>query len=254
MIYGLYLSAQGAETQALRQAVLANNMANVGTTAFKSDVPLFRAHLPFDLANSNPATIPDTHDQQTGGVELLATATNHAQGPLTPTHAPLDVAIVGPGYLQVTDGDAEFLTRNGRMALDPTGRIVTADEGHAVLSVDGEPIIVPPEASEVSIADDGTVSAVVGGAALPIGQLALVEPDSPIALEKLGNSLYLHPGGTVPAVAARIRQGMIEGSNTDSMTGMVDLIQTGRAFEMNMNLLRSQDEMLGQLIQSVPRR
>jgi flagellar basal-body rod protein FlgF len=82
----------------------------------------------------------------------------------------------------------------------------------------------------------------------------LVEPDSPAALEKLGNSLYRNPGGTVPAVAARVRQGMVEGSNADPMTGMVDLIQTGRSFEMNMNLLRTQDEMLGQLIQSVPRR
>ncbi len=255
MIYGLYLSAQGAETQAFRQTVLANNMANTGTAAFKPDIPLFRAHLPHDVVHLNQHHIPESLERQTGGVELVGTVTDHRQGPLNVTNAPLDVAVVGPGFLQVSNGKETFLTRNGRFALDASGQIVSAEDGATVLAGDGQPIVVPAEAQSIAIAADGSVSAVgFDGTSLPVGQLAVVEPDDYASLIKHGDSHYSTTGSLQPAIAAQVRQGVIEESVTNPVDGMVELIQTARAFEMNMNMMRYQDEMLGQLIQSVPRR
>ncbi len=255
MIYGLYLSAQGAETQALRQSILANNMANAGTTGFKPDIPLFRSHLPYDLTHLQPNAIPETLDQQTGGVEMVATVTDHRQGPLNVTNAPLDVAVVGQGFLQVTNGKDTFLTRDGRLSLDPNGKVVSADDGATVLSVDGQPILIPPETQNISIAGDGTVSGTsFSGTVIPLGQLAIVEPANYASLKKEGDSHYTTTGEVRPAVAAQVRQGVLEESAMNPVEGMVELIQTARAFEMNMTMMKHQDEMLGQLIQSVPRR
>ena len=255
MIYGLYLSGQGAETQALRQAVLANNLANSGTTAFKPDVPVFRAHFPFDVVNQNAVDVPDTLEQQTGGVELAATVTDFAQGPLKVTNGKLDVAVMGPGFLQVSQGDQTYLTRNGKLSLDADRRLVTTDGGDPVLSDDGAPIVIPAELAEVSIGPDGTVSGLTNsGARAVVGQIALVEPDEGVSLMKHGDSLFAAQGDTRPAVQAQLRQGMLEESGVQPVGAMVELIQTARTFEMNMSLLRYQDEMLGQLIQSIPRR
>lgn len=255
MQYGLYLSAQGAETQALRQSILANNMANAGTNGFKPDIPLFRSHLPYDLSHLQPNSVPDTFDQQTGGVELVATVTDHRQGPLNVTTAPLDVAVVGSGFLEVNDGKETYLTRNGRLALDQSGTIVAAEDGAPIMSVDGQPIVIPPETQNISIAGDGTVSGTsFGGTTVTLGQLGLVEPTNYSTLMKQGDSRYRSPAGVVPAVAGQFRQGVLEESAMNPVEGMVELTQTARAFEMNMNMMKHQDEMLGQLIQSVPRR
>lgn len=255
MIYGLYLSAQGAETQAFRQTVLANNMANAGTTAFKPDIPLFRAHFPHDVVHLNQNNVPESLERQSGGVELVGTTTDHRQGPLNVTNAPLDLAVVGSGFLQISSGSETYLTRNGRMTLDAAGAIVSADDGATLLSTDGQPITVPPETQHIAIAADGVVNGVgMDGTSIPLGQVAIVEPDDYASLIKHGDSHYTTAGGVQPAVTAQLRQGVIEESVTNPVDGMVELIQTARAFEMNMNMMRYQDEMLGQLIQSVPRR
>lgn len=255
MIYGLYLSAQGAEAQTLRQAVLANNLANAQTTAFKRDVPLFRAHLPFDALHQTPCDVPPEIEMQTGGVTLSGTVTDFAQGPLEVTQRELDVAIMGPGFLNVAVGRERLLTRNGKMSLGPEGVLVTADHGHPVLDVSGQAIQIPEGFRQVSIAHDGLISATAPGGQVEIlGQLGVVEPADLARLTKEGNGFYSAQTPVAPAVNAQVRQGILEGSTTDPVHGMVDLIETSRAFEMNMNLIRYQDEMLGQLISSVGRR
>jgi len=254
MIYGLYLSAQGAETQALRQAVLANNLANAQTTAFKPDIPVFRAHFPFDVEHQQPSEPPPTIDDQTGGVSLEATVTDFAQGPLQVTQRPLDVAILGRGFLQVGSPGGPLLTRNGQLAIDPSGQITTP-EGYLVHDPSGQPIAVPEGYTQIDIAQDGTVSALdAGGVREIFGRIGLFEPTDIRQMTKEGNSFYRPLEGVQPAVTGQLRQGVLEQSNADPVHGMVELIETSRAFEMNMNLVKYQDEMLGQLIQSVPRR
>jgi flagellar basal body rod protein FlgG len=254
MIYGLYLSAQGAETQSLRQAVLANNLANAQTTAFKPDVPVFQAHSPFDVREQQPTDVPDTLNDQTGGVSLAATVTDYSQGPLQITNRELDVAVVGRGFLQVSSPNGPLLTRNGQMARDTQGRLTTP-EGHIVHDVSGQPLVVPDGYTQISIAHDGAVSAVdPGGVREIFGTLGLFEPVDLRQMTKEGNSFYRPANGVQPAINGELRQGILEQSNANPVHGMVDLIETSRAFEMNINLVKYQDEMLGQLIQSVPRK
>jgi flagellar basal body rod protein FlgG len=255
MIYGLYLSGQGAETQAMRQAVLSNNLANAGTTGFKPDIPVFRAHFPFDVAEQSPFVTPDTHELQTGGVDLAATITDFAQGPLRVTGGKLDVAVVGPGFLQVGDEKQVLLTRDGRLALDADRQLVTADGNLPVLGNDQQPISIPAEVAAVEISAEGILSGMTpGGAVIPIGQLGLVEPDEGVGLVKRGEGHYVPQGDTRPAAQAHVRQGVLEDSAVQPVASMVELIETSRSFEMNMSLLRYQDEMVGQLLQRVARR
>lgn len=255
MIYGMYLSAQGAEAQSMRQTVLANNLANANTTAFKRDIPVFRAHLPQDLVEQNPGVAPEHLLDQTGGVSLDGTITDFTQGPIKVTGKKYDVALVGQGFFQVNDGQSPLLTRNGQFTLNADNILVTADNGFPVLDPQGQPVVIPPEASDIDIAADGRVFGIdQAGARQELQPLAIYQPADLKALAKEGNSLYRPLGPIAPAIDVQVRQGAVEESGTSPVQGMMELIQTGRAFEMNINLIQSQDQMLGRLLSSMARR
>ena len=255
MIYGLYLSAQGAETQAARLDVLSNNLANASTGAFKRDLALFQAHQPFDVEQGRADALPDGCHLLSGGVSLAGTVTDFSNGPLTPTGGAYDVALAGPGFLVVGDGPQNLLTRNGRFTVDDRGMLVTHDTGLPVKNADGLPIEIPLEAQAIEISDTGRIFQVVDGIKAEIDQLAVVEPETLAGLQKVGNSFYV---SDVPVHAAgpnvRVLQGHLEGSGPNSITAMLNLIEAGRGFETNVNMVRSQDEALGRLLQSVGRR
>lgn len=251
MLYGLYLSAQGAEVQSFRQAVVANNIANAGTTSFKRDFAVVRSHEPYDAAHGSTNKVPDTLEQQTGGLSIEGTWTDFSQGALTSTGNNFDVALVGPGFLQVSDGANTYLTRNGRMALNSDNGLVLGDTGHAVLATDGTPLTVPPNLSQLSINPEGLVAAVdLAGNRVAVGQIGVVEPQQTTDLVKEGKSLYRSLGPVNPVTETQIRQNTIEESGIDPMDETVTLIETNRGFEMNMNMIRMQDEMLSRLLQS----
>jgi flagellar basal body rod protein FlgG len=258
MIYGLYLSAQGADAAAFQQAVLANNLANAGLTAFKRDIPVFRAFPPFDAAQLRPSEAPETINAQTGGMAVDGTATDFSsfqQGSLKQTDSDFDLALVGPGFFEVGSDRQRLLTRNGQIRVNPERLLIAADSGLPLLSVDGEPIEVPEGLTGLSVDEDGSVVGLrADNGPTSLGQLSLVEPQSPEQLVKEGNSLYSNLGGSQPAASTLVRQGMLEESNVEPMTEMVQMIQSSRGFEMNMNLVRLQDETMAQLLQSIPRK
>lgn len=254
MLYGLYLSAQGAEVQAFRQAVLANNTANVDTPAFKPDFTVFRAHLPHDAVHPPEGTSPPALELQTGGISLEGTVTNFEQGVLATTGAPLDVGLEGPGFLQVRDGESTWLTRNGRMSINAAGQLTTP-EGHLVLSADGSPLELPADTAQLQVSLEGQVTSIdSSGLATLIGALSVVEPAPEATLTKQGRSFYAVAGEVTPSEMTQVRQGTLERSGSDPVAGTVELIEMGRAFEMNMNLMQMQDESLGKLLQFMPRR
>lgn len=255
MLYGTYLSAQASEAHAFRQSVIANNMANAGTVAFKRDVAVFKDFLPHDLAHGARARYPESWDQQTGGVDLSETFTDFSNGPLKATGRSLDVAILGQGFLRVAHPDGERLTRNGQFSLDADRRLVTADGGFPVLDAEGVAVAVPEEALELSIASDGTISGLTpAGTSVELARLGLVEPSDYNALLKTGDGFFQSPGGDTPAdPTTQIRQGFVEESGINPVASMVEMIETSRSFETNMNMIRLQDETLGRLLQSLPR-
>jgi len=259
MIYGLYLSAQGADAQSTQLDVISNNLANAQTSSFKRDLALFQARQPHDVRKGIEGDVPGNVNNSTGGVEVSGVVTDYSQGPLLKTDSPLDVALTGPGFMQVEADGQTLLTRNGSLAINEIGQLVTASEGHTVLDSSGGSIEIPPDAARVEITPDGLVAALdQQGARLDVGQLGLVEPESYHELIKHGNSLYESLGETIPVVrddpaAAEFRQGFLEGSGTQSVTEMMRLIETSRAFETNINMIKYQDDALGQLLQVVAR-
>lgn len=255
MLYGLYLSAQGANAQSQRLDVISNNIANAGTNGFKRDVPLFRQLLPHDVAQGNLNVPPDNLNDSTGGLILDEVVTDFSDGSLTPSGNELDVAITGPGFLQVSDGNEKFLTRDGRLALNVDGEIITQNRGYKVLSASGNPLVIPPGTQEISISNNGTVSISFDGAtSTPIGQLNLLQPQKLKELQKLGEGLF-HTAENVPPAGpeVKVNQGYVESSGANPITDMLELIDASRAFESNLNVAKHQDEALGQLIGSLSR-
>ncbi len=253
MIYGLYLSAEGARAQSLRLDVVANNLANASTTAFKRDLAVFQAHRPERVPAGEE--LPGGLERSTGGVSLAGVATDFREGPLVPTGGPLDLALRGPGFFRVSDGTQEFLTRNGQLTRDVSGRLVTQDGGLAILNTSGSPILVPEDTERIEIGPDGTVVGVgPGSARTELGRIDVVQPESLSQLQKVGNSLYRALGPVSPVTSGvQIRQGFLEASSVEPVREMMELIEASRAFEANVNLIRAQDDTLAQLLQVAQR-
>lgn len=255
MLYGLHLSAQGAKAQSTRLDVIANNLANASTTAFKRGLAVFQAHPPYDVEHGLQGQVPGDLNESTGGTTVAGVFTDRSNGPLVETANQLDVAIVGPGYLQVADGNGEKLvTRKGNFALNASGELMLAGSRHKVLSTAGSPITFNPQGGAITFGADGTVSQIVEGAPTQLGKLAIVQPGSTDALEAIGQGLYRTNTAVTPAEQAQIRQGMLEGSGVRPVKEMLSMIEASRSFETNVNMIKFQDEALSRLLQSVPNR
>lgn len=246
----IYLAMAGANSMMRRQENLTQNLANAGTPGFRAEMLSF---MPVAPENASPgAKLPG----QVFSLEA-SMGSDFTPGTLQRTGRPLDVAIGGSGWLSVQARDGrEAYTRNGALELDATGILKTAN-GLPVLG-EGGPIVVPPD-SEVTIARDGTVSAVQNGAGLTnvqvLGRLKLVDPPAK-ELQRGEDGLFRtrsgQPAAASPDVGLSI--GAIEGSNVNPVEAMVGMIGAARQFEMQMKLLQTAEansRSAGALLQSV---
>ena len=163
-----------------------------------------------------------------------------------------DIGLSGEGFLRVSDGQNEYLTRNGQLHRNGDGELVTMNQGLRVLSTTGEPIQIPGTAAGISIDSDGRIAATMeNNQQIPLGQIDLVSAPHD-QLRKLGDSLYQTQAETTPAnETVQVKQGFIEASGVSPIHEMTAMIETSRAFEANINMIRIQDESLGRLLQSV---
>ncbi len=259
MFRSLATAASGMEAQQTRLDVTANNIANVSTNGFKKGRAEF-ADLVYQQLRPAGAPTGDGTTAPSGtevglGTRLVSTAREQSQGELHQTGNPLDLAIEGHGFLPVTlpSGETGY-TRNGAMQLSAEGRLVTS-EGYAI----GGEISVPPEAQSISIAVDGTVSAKIPGEtqAIELGKIQLATFVNPSGLEAQGGTLFKETTASGAAVlgapgeggAGTLRQGMLEVSNVNVVTEMIDLIAGQRAYEINSRVIKAADDMLGQTAQ-----
>lgn len=255
MLYGLQLSAQGAKAQSTRLDVIANNLANASTSAFKRGLAVFQSHQPYDVENGLNGSVPGDLNQSTGGTTVAGVYTDRSNGPLNETSDPLNVAILGKGYLQVADAKGgQFVTRKGNFALNETGELVLAGSNHKVLGTGGSPITFDSRGGPITFSADGTVSQVVEGAPTERGKLAIVQPAKQDPLEAVGEGLYRTIAAVSPAGNATLRQGVLEGSGVEPVTEMLSMIEASRTFETNINMMKYQDDALGRLLQSIPNR
>lgn len=254
MIRGLYTAAAGMTAQQKNIDVISNNIANVNTNAFKQDRAEFQDLMYQSLNYTAGATSENTNNPtgiDTGlGVRVSGIQKNFLQGNLKETGNAFDIAIQGNGFFQITTPQGEIAyTRNGAFKLDNEGTIVDG-QGFAL-----EPeIVVPDDLVKISIAQDGTISGenATTGEITDLGQITLVNFINPAGLAPQGDSLYIatevsgDPIEATPGLdgIGTIRQGMIEGSNVQLVTEMVNLITAQRGYEANSKSINTTDSML----------
>lgn len=202
--------------------IAANNIANAETTGFKVEQLMVSAE-PGRRAR-NDGVRPSASFVLDNGV-----GRDFGQAELRQTGRPLDFAVDGEGaFFTVQDaGGREAYTRDGAFVLDPEGRLTTK-QGQAVLG-DGGEIVVDPQLGGLSVGEDGTITQ----DGTPMGRLSLVRFDQLSVLEKGGDGLYRNTSNAAPAAApdARVKQGMLEGSNVNPLLEITNLIEISRAYE-----------------------
>ncbi|VTP13282.1 Flagellar basal-body rod protein FlgF [Phytobacter ursingii] len=239
MDHAIY-TAMGAASQTLnQQSVTASNLANASTPGFRAQLSALRAVPVEGLSLPTRTLVAET----TPGADMTA-------GDLNYTSRPLDVALQQDGWLAVQSADgSEGYTRNGNIQVTPTGQLTI--QGHPVMGESG-PIAVP-EGSQVTIAADGTISALTAGdppnTVSPVGKLKLVKANGSEVVRgddglfRVSQSAQATRGQTLqPDPNIRVMSGVLEGSNVKPMAAMADMIASARRFEMQMKVIGNVDE------------
>lgn len=218
---------------------IANNIANISTTGFRREDVGFSEYVE-GLGGNAPSLSVATAD-----VRLVDTR----QGALTRTGGPFDLAIEGTGYFQVATPQGNRLTRAGHFLADANGQLVNA-AGNALLDTSGTPIFVPPQAQDISIGTDGSLSA----NGRPVAQVGLFQPNRPQDLTYQAGTLFNSPGGVSPLAAdSTIRQGYLEQSNVDPVQEIARMVDVQRAYELGQTFLSNEDQRVRSLIQTLSR-
>ena len=231
------LSRQMAMTREM--SVIANNIANMNTTAYKSEAMLFEQFIMPDASEESP-------NKTIRFVQDFGHYRNMRDGALQTTGNPFDFAITGEGFFRVETDKGVHYTRNGNFQLDEERRIVTPD-GHPVLSDAGMPISLAEDETGFTVARDGTISTDRGLR----GKLAIVTFDNPRALTKTGNSLLTTTQPELPAEKSRLVQGALEGSNVQPILEMTNMIEVMRSYTSAQKLIDQSDQMRRKAIQDI---
>jgi flagellar basal-body rod protein FlgG len=232
MIRGFYTALSGIITAMNRQAIVADNMANVNTPGFKGSRST-QSDFGMTLASSLGGTIGPL---RTATLPVGLTL-DRLQGPLETTTLPTDLAIEGDGLfaIRTASGDVGY-TRAGDFVLDVTGTLTT-QQGEPVLDINGRPIVVAGGASQLSVDSSGNVAGT--------GQRLALVAFPAAGISRRGDNLYAISGPTSPATG-RVRQGYLERSNVDLATSMTELITLQKSFALSSRALSIQEQTLGE--------
>jgi flagellar basal-body rod protein FlgG len=256
-IQSLYTAATGITALETKLDVIANNLANVNTTAFKRDranfEDLFYRQYRLPGAEDVNGNRTSTGVEVGLGVRVGSTQTNYQQGAFETTNKPLDMAIEGDGFFQIVDPNGDFLyTRSGNFGINPNGQMVLGSAYNGYLEASG--ITIPPEATGIVISTDGQVQIQTQDSPTlqNIGQMQLAKFINPDGLQKLGDNLYretdasntVQLGTPGQQGFGTIRQGFLEASNVEPVGELIDLIQTQRAFELNSQVVQAGDQVM----------
>lgn len=218
--------------------VVANNMANVNTTGFKSEQILFEQYQ-MPVARDRDF---QGKDQPLSYVQDWATIHDLSGGAITQTGNPLDVALNGDGFFTVQTPAGDRFTKAGSFQISNSGLLVDAT-GNPVLGTGG-PLQFTADEKDITISADGSVSTSAGIK----GKLRIAEFEAPQALVREGTNLY--SGGTpLPATRTTVMQGAIEKSNVSGVSQMAEMIRVTRSYESISDLMSKQDEMRQSAIQ-----
>ncbi len=246
----MFTAVTGTTAQQVRIDVIANNLANLGTNGFKRMRPQFE-----DLLYETVRSPVGENDSPTGlqfgrGTRVVGTEHIHTAGALRQTDQPLDIAVEGDGFFEITrlNGDPAY-TRNGSFKINTNGNLVTS--GGLLLN---PPITIPSTSLTITISQDGLVNVVQPGSSTPtqVGQFQLARFANSAGLEAIGHNLFTEtessgaPSTGVPGQTAfgTISQGALEESNVNVAEELVELILAQRAFEANTRVISSVDDIM----------
>ena len=257
MIRSLWIAKTGLDAQQTNLDVIANNLANAATTGYKRIKPVFEDLLYQTLRAAGGPTGGQSQSPsglQVGtGVRAGAAERMFLQGALTQTGNPLDLAINGPGFFQVTlpDGQTGY-TRDGNFSRDSQGQLVN-QSGYVV----APGITIPVNATSITVSETGQVSVGLPGQVAPsqVGEMQLARFVNPGGLASIGGNLLVQtaasgePNAGVPGTegAGLLRQFYVEASNVNVAEELVSLIQAQRAYEVNARAVTASDQMLQKL-------
>ncbi|MFV0512272.1 MAG: flagellar hook-basal body complex protein [Jhaorihella sp.] len=228
------LSRQSGLVREMR--LVANNIANAATTGYRQEGLVFSEFI--RTASGQPSL-------SMAGARIGNTSMQ--QGALSRTGGAFDLAIEGDGFFVVETAAGIRLTRAGSFSPNAEGELVTMN-GHRVLDTGGAAVFVPPDAADLSVAADGTIST----AGRAIGQIGLVLPSGHSALVREDGVMF-RADGTEPAPQARIVQGFLEGSNVNAIDQVARMVEIQRAYELGQSFLETEDQRIRDAVRTLMR-
>ena len=254
MLRSLTTSALGMAAQQLNVDNISNNLANVNTTGFKKSSIEFQDLLYETIetggVDANNENLPPAQLQLGHGSRAIATFKTFSQGAITETGNPLDLAINGDGFFQVSMPDGSYgFARDGAFHINPDGFLVNS----AGLRM-GDGIAIPDGTASINVAQDGVVSVLMAGETQPeeVGQIELVRFMNSSGLESIGGNMYKETVASgAPTVSTpgeegygSVIQGYLETSNVDVVQEMINLIIAQRAYEINSKAVKTSEDLL----------
>ncbi len=264
MMRSLWSAASGMVAQQTNVDTIANNLANVNTTGYKTEKAEFKTLLYQNIqtrtttANGEQKPIP----AQVGlGTRTAAITTMFSQGAFFASDNPTAFAIDGNGFfaLQGPDGQT-FYSRNGdlKLALSGNGLVLTNNDGYPVLNTEGNPVTFANDivSSRIVATNEGQFFLRNDDNSLTDlnMQIGMFQFNNPAGLSKMAGNIYAVTDASGAAIneangnviRSSIKQGYVEGSNVQVADEMVNLIVAQRAYEMNSKAIQASDDMLGQ--------
>jgi flagellar basal body rod protein FlgG len=241
MNVSLYQAAAAMNASSRWQDVIADNLV-AGSTPGSRKVKV-------SFAAVQAALTPGVSGQRSSShaIPTVTTSATFQQGPLRPTNLPTDLAVDGPGFLEVQlpNGTHAF-TRDGELQFNAQGQLVTK-QGFLVLG-DGGPLQMDPtNPAQFSVSPSGQISQGNGVK----GRLKLLEFNQPGLLTPVGAGCYVANNPQVqsaPAKSSTLRQGYLETANSTPTVEMASLITAMRSFEANQKVMQMQDDRMGRVI------
>ncbi|MBY0517728.1 MAG: flagellar basal-body rod protein FlgF [Bacteriovoracaceae bacterium] len=270
----IWVPLSGQIAQQRKVETIANNVANANTPGFKKDQLVFKEHLTSLTKGSDDIHIPrkefspdDFYHTQGGENAFVAvdgSYTNHEQGQLVPTSNPLDVALNGPGFIEVLTPQGVRYTRTGNFTLSSNGELVTLQGFKVLMPIEMRPdelrgpaalgvpapedrVLRLPHNQPVTISREGEVLTREGS----IGKISVVEFADKQALKKEGNNLFINPeeaNSKRVDLKTTVAQGFIESSNVNAIEEMSELIKAHRHFESIQKAINAYDSITGKAV------
>lgn len=232
----MYVSLSRLTALRRQMEIVANNVANMNTTAFKGEKVMFEEY----VQRPEPSR-PTSFVRDYGMMRDLA------NGPIQITERPLDVAIEGEGYFVVLTPQGEFYSRNGAFSLNADGELVHMS-GHPVLADTGQAILIDTDLGQPSIDSTGVIS---DGEGNEVGRLDLVVFDNERELRGVGDSLYTTEQPPLPAELFTLTQFALEGSNVNAIQEMTNMMTLSRTYQSTQQMIERTDSLDRKAIQQI---